>query len=177
MTARILGIDAGFVAMGLVLAEGRRILEARVLRTERGETKRAVRVADDDAERCQVLARGLWAALQEWRPAGAVVELPHAGAQGARANRSMGMATGIVVACLEVAKLPAEWVTPAHVKAAAGSKGASKADVEEAVRAAFDWCAAVVPKAASLREHVMDAAGALLAARQGTLLRALAMRA
>ncbi|MFS8536089.1 MAG: hypothetical protein FWJ65_13120, partial [Limnochordales bacterium] len=97
----VMGIDAGFQAMGVVIAQGRTILHAATCRTEPQARKRGVRVADDDAERCQQLARFLLNVIREWRPQGAVVELPHGGAQGARANRSMGMATGVVAAVLE----------------------------------------------------------------------------
>lgn len=169
----VLGIDAGFQACGIVVAQGRTILHAATWRTERQAKKRGIRVADDDAERCQVLARFLLRLIREWRPQGAVVELPHGGAQGARANRSMGMATGVVAAVLEAAGLPAEWVTPSDVKKAAGGRrDASKADVEQAVRRAFTW-QAEPPKTRAEAEHVFDAAGALLAAEHGTLLRAL----
>lgn len=171
----VMGIDAGLQGMGVVVAEGRTIIYAGTSRTQKSG-KRGLRVADDDADRCQQHARFLLGVIREWRPQGAVVELPHGGAQGARANRSMGMATGVVAAVLEAAGLPAEWVTPAEVKkAATGRKDASKADVEQAVRRAFAW-QAEPPRTKAEAEHVFDAAGALLAAEHGTLLRALRLK-
>jgi len=172
----VMGIDAGFQAMGVVIAQGRTILHAATCRTERQTKKRGVRVADDDAERCQTLARFLLDMVQTYRPAGAVVELPHGGAQGARANRSMGMATGVVAAVLEATGIPAEWVTPSDVKkAATGRRDGSKEAVAQAVRRAFTWQAAP-PSTKTEAEHVFDAAGALLAAEHGMLMRALAQR-
>lgn len=169
---RVLGIDAGFAATGLVVVEGRRVLEWDVIRTERTPAKRGVRVADDDAERCATLAQRLDQAIRSWAPAGAVVELPTGGAQGARANRAMGMATGIIVSVLELRAIPAEWVTPQMVKkAAAGRRDAAKEHVKEAVRRRFEW--ASWPAYAWQEEHVADAAAAILAAEGGTLLRAL----
>lgn len=182
--AKIFGIDAGFAKMGAVIVElsdvgdgdpaSRQILYAETCRTEPTPRKRGVRVADDDAERCQELARFLIDTVRTHQPAGAVVELPSGGAQGARANRAMGMATGVVVAVLEIAELPAEWVTPGDVKlAATGRRDGSKEAVQEAVREAFDWgdCWSTKPKWA--QEHVADAAAAVLAAEGGTLMRAL----
>ena len=169
----MIGIDAGFVATGWVVADGRRIIDAGVIRTERQARKTAVRVADDDAERCAILARELRGVLDEHAPAGAVVELPTGGAQGARAIRTMGMATAVVVAVLELSFLPAEWVTPQMVKkASAGHKGASKEDVAAGVLRAFEWPELKLPK--GQLEHVYDAAGCLLAAENGTLMRVLA---
>ncbi len=170
--------------MGVVIVElsdvgnvdpaSRRILHAESFRTKPSPKKRGIRVADDDAERCQELARFLIDTIRTCRPAGAVVELPSGGSQGARANRAMGMATGVVVAVLEMAELPAEWVTPGDVKkAATDRRDASKEAVQEAVREAFDWgdCWPTKPKWA--QEHVADAAAAVLAAEGGTLIRAL----
>lgn len=174
MTPLILGLDAGFAALGGVVISGDHVLYAGTCRTERTSRRRGLRVADDDADRAQQLARFLWAVIQEWRPAGVVVELPHGGAQGARANRAMGMATGIVAAVLEVAALPTEWVTPQEVKrAATGRKDASKADVEAAVRERFAWPDDFWRRSAAVREHACDAAAAVLAAQHGVLARTL----
>lgn len=168
--SRVLGIDAGFAAMGIVVVEGRRVLHYDTCRTQRTATKRGIRVADDDAERCATLATFLGDVIKEWQPAGAVVELPSGGAQGARANRSMGMATGVVVATLELLRVPTEWVTPHMVKmATAGRKDASKQAVQDAVRRRFEWTS--WPKHKWAQEHMADAAGAVLAAEGGTLMR------
>jgi Holliday junction resolvasome RuvABC endonuclease subunit len=190
MTARILGIDAGFVATGLVVVElgavaagsaaaSDRILAAVTVRTDAtGAKRRGLRVADSDAERCQVATRAILSLAREWDVAGVVAELPHGGAQGARANRAMGLATGVVAASVEALGLPAEWVTPAAAKkAATGRADASKADVQAAVERRFAWAAGTVGRYAWEREHVSDAAAAVLAAAGGTLVRALRPRA
>lgn len=172
-TPRVMAIDAGFAGMGVVVAEGRRIVHAATCRTERTAKKRGIRVADDDAERAQTLARFLLDIISEWGPAGVVVELPSGGAQGARANRAMGMSSGIVAAVLEAAGLPAEWVTPQAVKkAATGRKDGSKDAVAASVSRQFEWTTAL-PKVKADLEHIYDAAGALLAAQGGTLMRTL----
>lgn len=173
--SRILGIDAGFACLGLVVMAGEQVLHAEAVRTEPAQRKKALRVADDDAERCQFLARELARVIDTWKPAGAVVELPSGGAQGARSHRTMGMATAVVASVLEITGIAAEWVTPLGVKkAAAGRKDASKAEVATAVREWLDWSGVALPQAKIEREAIYDAAGALLAARQGTLFRVLA---
>lgn len=177
MAVRLLGIDAGFTAMGVVVAEDDRIIYAATCRTEKNAGgKKGVRVADDDAERAQQLGRFLLVTIGEWHPAGAVVELPSGGAQGARANRAMGMSTGIVTTALEATGLAAEWVTPAAVKlAAAGKRDASKGAVAGAVGKRFTWTCDL-PKTKAEQEHIFDAAGAILAAQDGTMIRALRAR-
>jgi len=174
MRPLVLGIDAGFQAMGLVVVDvqTREVVHALAVRTERTATKRGIRVADDDAERCKLLADSLAAVVRGWRPYGAVVELPNGGAQGARANRAMGMATGIVASVLYVLDMPTEWVTPSEVKkAATGRKDAAKEDVQRAVLRQFAWRDGVWPRHRWEQEHVADAAAAVLAAQGGTLLR------
>lgn len=171
---RLLAIDAGFAAMGIVVAEGPHVLYAETVRTERTAKRRRIRVADDDAERCMQLARRLLWVIRALGVAGAVVELPHGGAQGARAARAMGMATGAVAAVLESMSLPAEWMLPGEVKAAvAGRRDATKQDVAAAVKAKLDWSQVEVPQAQAEAEHIYDAAAALIAARDGPLARAL----
>jgi len=181
--ALVLGIDAGFQALGIVVVRlqprgdgvvgyERLVLHGEAVKTERTSKKRGIRVADDDAERCQQLAQALKRVIETWKPAGAVVELPHGGAQGARANRAMGMATGVVTSALSILDVPTEWVTPGDVKkAATGRKDGSKEAVQEAVQRMFRWHDGTWPKQAWAREHVADAAAAVLAAQGGTLMR------
>lgn len=184
MGALVLGIDAGFTATGLVLVELRResdvVVSAWVIRTVPTAKKRGVRVADDDAERCMALARS----IVEWVPAevrshgACVVELPSGGAQGARPNRAMGMATGMIAATVALQNWPTLWVTPDAVKrAATGRSKASKEEVAEAVGKRLEWVAAVAEsvrrRPAVEREHLFDAAGAFLAGRDDALIQAL----
>lgn len=179
----ILALDVGFVATGWsVFAPG--LVACGCIRTERSAKKRGIRVADDDAERCGVLARGLRELLRVGYPQvlGVVAELPTGGAQGARANRAMGMATGVVVATVEDCGVGAEWVAPDAVKqAATGRRNASK---DEMIRLALKrwpaigrWCpeGRVVCDAGTpawALEHIADACWAFEAARNGALVRA-----
>lgn len=184
---RVLGVDAGFVSTGLVIVEARPRGEPgrpRVIRAESPRTSgyarrvRGLRAADDDATRCQLLARAIGRMVAEaGEGAVAAVELPTAGARGGRANRCMGMATGVVTATLAVLGVPVVWIAPDETKMwAAGKRGAPKEAVQDAVLRALDW-SPVVPIArkdglADWRSHfnvldwenVADAAGAACAA-------------
>ena len=170
----ILGIDAGFTHMGVVVVDwpAKRIVYKDTMQTKKSAGKRGLRVADDDAERCQYLVRALLAVLRDWQPAGAVVELPSGGSQSARAHRAMGMSTAIVAAVLEMGGIPTEWVTPMAVKKeTTGHVHASKQDVQSAVSTLFTWPDVRTP--ATVFEHQADAAAAVWAARHGVLVRML----
>lgn len=174
MTVRLLGIDAGFAAMGVVVAEGERIIHSAVCHTERTAKKRGVRVADDDAERLQMLADFLRCAIQVWTPMGAVVELPGGAGKSSMAVKAMAMGHAAAVLTLHLLDFPAEWVTPQMVKkAATGSNNGAKGDVAKVVLSRFTWDQGALPRHKQDDEHIYDAAGALFAARQGTLVRAL----
>ena len=133
--------------------------------------KRGVRKADDDAERAALIARGLKQLVKDHAINGILAELPHGGAKGARALRTMGLATGVVVAVVELRELPCEWYDPQSVKLVAGKKNASKLDVERAVLKR--WPQAQLPSAKGQREHCADAIAVFMAAEEANLIRAL----
>jgi Holliday junction resolvasome RuvABC endonuclease subunit len=173
MSAPILTLDIGFRATGWAVLAGGVPADSGCIRTKDDSKKRGVRKADADALACAEIARELWRIIRACGIRGIVCELPNAGAQGARPNRCMGMATAIVASVAELAGLPAEWVTPADVKAVApGIRNPSKADVEAAVRSR--WPDLVLPEAAADREHIADALGAYMAAEHGQMVRTLA---
>ncbi len=177
----VVGIDAGYAATGMVAVrlhpDRLEVVAVEVVRTQPSGRKRGVRVADDDAERATALFVGVREFLRITEADGAVVELPTGGAQGARANRAMGMATAAVCAAVHAADVPVEWVTPRAVKVAAGGHAAaSKAQVANGARLLLDWRAVqgnALFEVVSVAEHVWDAAGAVLAAQGGTLIGAL----
>lgn len=180
----VVGIDAGFTATGLVAVklhpDRLAVVAVEVVRTQPSGRKRGVRVADDDAERATTLFDGVREFLGGAAAAGAVVELPTGGARGARANRTMGIATAAVCAAVRGADVPVEWVTPRAVKVAAGGRpAASKAEVAAGARLGLYWdevLAQMGDMPISVAEHVWDAAGAVLAAQGGTLIGALRRR-
>jgi len=167
----MLGIDIGFAATGWVAAEvigngEYRPIASGVIVTEKDNHRRGLRVADSDVERCQVILRELTRTFCDHRPKALAVELPTGGAQGARANRCMGMATAIAACIVDDWGLPCAWVTPQEVKkAVTGQRNASKQQMIGAIRSGYpelQW-----PKGKTHHEHVADAMGALLAARYG----------
>ncbi len=167
-----MGIDTGLVATGVVVIDCAApkpvIVRYATLRTERQAGKRGLRVADDDARRASELA--VWLRDQLVGVMGAVAELPTGGAQGARANRAMGMSSATVAATLALCGIPAEWTTPGDgKKAATGRRDGSKEDVQAAVYERFRW--PPLGRFGWEREHVADAAAAVLAAWDGTLVR------
>lgn len=167
----VLALDAGFTALGWAVLKAGRIVALGCIRTAKTTRKGRVRVADDDAERTQVLARELAGIIRTHSVQGLVAELPSAGAKGARAIGCMARAGAIVATVAELLTVPAEWLTPGDIKAVAGSKAASKADVEAAVLCR--WPDAPLPKVKAEREHVADALACYIAAENGTLVRML----
>ncbi|MBE7462882.1 MAG: hypothetical protein HS116_05230 [Planctomycetes bacterium] len=169
--SRILTLDAGFTSTGWAVLEGGGIVAAGCIRTERSAKKRGIRVADDDADRCATIARGLAGIVQNYAIRGIVCEAPSGGAKGARAIACMARAGAIVATVAELLALPCEWVTPQAVKRTAGTGAVSKADVEAVILRR--WQDAPLPRLKCEREHVTDALGAYLAAEHGQLVRML----
>lgn len=167
----IVGIDLSFRNTGLVVARpvhtalGYEIIDLCNVRTHKADKKKALFVAQDDVTECQKLYEGVSQAIASWNPTAAVVELPTAGAKGARANRCMGMATGMVAALAASTGLPFIWVQPDDSKIEmCGKRTASK---EEMIRQAKkNWPKAPWPTSDAQAEHVADAAAALLVARR-----------
>ena len=166
----LIGIDAGFQGMGYAVfsPHTKKFLEAGSFRTKKTAKKRKLRVADDDVDRCQFLVRSLNELFDKCPPIAVFVELPNAGAKGARANRAMGLATAIIVTMLESRKIPVSYLIPSDVrKALCGKVSAAK---EEAAQVVLDeypngpW-----PDVKAEREHAIDAAAALLASRNDPL--------
>jgi len=172
----LLGIDIGFAMTGWVLARPLgngelSLLEGGIIVTQKAHKKLGLRVAVDDVVRCQVLARGLTAVIGQTMPAGLVIEVPHGGAQGARANRCMGMATAVAACVTQEYEMHAEWVDPgASKQAMLGARKGTKDEMVAAVQKRWpefaDW-----PSTKLGREAVADAAAALWAVRHGNLYR------
>lgn len=165
----ILAVDAGFTATGYAVVRGGAVLTCGCIRTEPTKLKHAVRKADDDVERCQLIARQLKLLTQNYPVQGLLVELPTGGGQSARAVACMSKASAVMATFVELMGLPTEWITPTAVKLITGRKDASKEDVEKTVLAR--WPDVPLPKAKCEREHVTDALGVYIAAEHGTLAR------
>ena len=174
----VIAIDMGFAAVGIAcfhVAENGsgKLHGAHAFKTKKNAQRRkGLRVADDDAERCRELTQWLEGMVDylAGRPAGAIVELPSGGAQGARANRCMGMATGVVVTFLTMRGIPTEWITPQAVKKAA--TGRIYAKKEEMIARA--WQRFPLGNAMAWeKEHIADACWTFEAGKSTPLVQAL----
>lgn len=167
---RIIGVDLGFRSTGLVAAvpdhsdAGYSIDRFVCIKTEKAGKKKAIFVAQDDVQQCQNLFNGVMEFIRQFDPTALAVELPTAGAKGARANRGMGIATGMAASVAAITGLPVIWVYPEDSKKlVGGKKNASKDDMMDAIRNMWpqeDW-----PKTKNQFEHIADAAAALLVAK------------
>jgi len=187
----IAGIDIGFNHTGIVLARPDRsrptgwdILDNVCIHTVPSKSKKQRKldqsgVAAKDVFRSILLKKLVSKSLLCYNVDGVVVEVPTGGSKSARAGRCMGMATSIIACVVEefqsVAReehrvFLAHYIAPLETKHYAAEllcigKGAvSKDRVAECVTFCFKDQNVEWPKKKKDREHVIDAAGALLVA-------------
>lgn len=182
---KILTIDAGLAHTGVAMfgySEGKwQVVESRLLTTEKMANKRAVRVADDTADRIQLVFRELRDMVERHSNDGKVIglaaELPSGGGKSASAIKAMAIATAIPSCLAEAIRLPSEWVTPTEVKKAmTGSATASKDDMMSMAlkkygNAPFQHFIKKDGTPLNKFEHVADAVGVFEAIRNGNLAR------
>jgi len=180
---KILAIDIGFASTGMAVLcvhqDGRAELhDARCLHTKPEHKKRGIYVSHDDTRRGREITRGIWEYLMLNDCKGIVVELPSGGAQGAKANRAMGIATGVMAALPTIIKMPVEYITPAESrKAAIGACTAPAGqNIKELVIDAMakKYGAALKQLPVKDREHIADALATFEAARERQLVQVLA---
>lgn len=170
----LVGVDLSFRNTGLVLAKpehsdrGYDVVDCKNVRTEKASKKKALYVAQDDVLQAQLLYDGIRDFIEAHKPTAVVVELPTAGAKGARSNRCMGMATGVIAGIAKETDLPFIWILPEDSKVAlAGKKNASKKEMIKAAKELwpkFGW-----PGSETNDEHIADACAALLVARNSDI--------
>jgi len=166
----ILCLDPGFAATGYLVVGRNDFLQAHgVVKTEKSNRKLKIRAAEDDARRSAELARQLADLIVRHHCRGIVTELPHGGAQSARAMAHMARCAAIVVTVAELIALPIEYYAPEEVKRAlTGRKRASK---EEMIVAAAQHLPVLSELPKSKAEHIADAVGVWQAAKHGNLFR------
>jgi Holliday junction resolvasome RuvABC endonuclease subunit len=165
----LLALDVGFRNMGWVVISRGKILKCGVLTTEKTKRK-GLRVSDDNAYRCAILAVGIANLLHDNNIDGVVAEAPHGGARNARAMAAMAMSTAIVASVCALRRMPIEWSTPSEGKVAlTGKKTASKEEMMEAARKLFPK--APFPKVEGKFEHIADAVGSYKALENANLSR------
>ena len=182
---RILALDVAFSNTGWAILEYSdnewKCLDAYVITTKPEHKKKKLRVADDDVRRSTELFATLSAIMVQANIKGVVAELPTGGAQGARPNRAMGMATSVAACLVEQFKVPAEYINPNDSKkTVTGNKNASKKQVQDAIIKKYPTCT----KSFKLKrgsqteyenkfEHAADALAAFECAKEGVLVRLL----
>jgi Holliday junction resolvasome RuvABC endonuclease subunit len=160
--------------LGLVVARvkpnGESIEYAAVISSEVSEDASTVMLSD--VERVQASVRGLDETWEEYPPAFIAAEMPSAGARGARANRTMGIAHGTIVAWAATNSIELLCYLPSQCKKAVlGSKmprkGVTKEQVEAGVVKIYGKKAFAPYEAVygAKMEHIYDAASAVVAAR------------
>jgi len=140
--------------------------------TKPSSKKRGIYKAHGDLSNCAELVRGLNRFVSETGNVQLIVaEIPHAGAQGARANRLMGIATGIVATWVAMREYAVMWIMPEESKKLfCGKRNAGKLDIQAKVRfkhPGVDW-----PEREAEFEHQADAVAAVYAAGSDSMWRA-----
>jgi Holliday junction resolvasome RuvABC endonuclease subunit len=120
----VLGVDIGFVKTGLAVVRlGMTSAqdEALHVNTIKSDTHVPKTVKDKmyvvhlDVQCCYLLDAQFAQFLAEWKPNALVAEFPSGGAQGARANRCMGLATGLFACSFLRYGAPCALFTPQEV--------------------------------------------------------------
>lgn len=176
---RVLGIDPGFAATGWVIARDGfadmnplPVAEAAgVIRTEPDKRNRLY-VTVDDVRRWERVLFDLCAVAEQHGVVAICAEMP-GGSKSSRAATALAYArTAVAAARARLGGIPIAWATPAQVKQAGGGKpNASKADVIDGTFRLWPALADWVPNRQD-REHVADAAGAILATWDSEVIRA-----
>lgn len=164
----VLGIDPGFASIGFalveILPEGERVVEVRVVHTDKSDKKRKVRASDDNLRRAQEIYRcfdeilhvGVRAICAE------SMSFPRHATNAAK----VAMCWGVLASQAAAKGLPVLQASPQEIKKTlTGVRSASKEAVQEALRARYprqlDTFHAKSRKGDL--EHGYDAVGAVVA--------------
>lgn len=174
----MLGLDLGFAHTGMVLARvttdllGYEILETKATHTGEyifSKLKKhggELGMTEANIERAGHLYLGLKDFIAGRKISMLVAEVPGGGAQSAAAARGMALANGVLGVVVKMMEgCPFVPIDQAQTKKMlTGAKDASKKSVENVIRGYFPdyaW-----PKLKKDAEHVFDAAGAMIVAKQ-----------
>ena len=119
----VMALDIGFAHTGIAVFDVSKtpalIVHLSCVRPKKDTKKKHLLVADSDIDRVQRMVRGIVDVVRQFDIGKMVVEMPSGGAQGARANRAMGIATGMIVSLKECLGLAAEYYSPNDTREAA----------------------------------------------------------
>ena len=164
----LLSLDIGFRFTGWSVFNKNMIIAYGCITTKKSKLKSA-RTADDDARCCAEIANQLTVIIKEYKVKAVIGEMPHGGAQSARPNRTMALASGVTSAVAAVLNLPVSWTTPLQVKlAATGRNKADKEDVIKGIKEKFKYFKFEYSDETEF-EHIADSIGAYLALKSDNL--------
>jgi len=167
----IVGIDLALVNTGIVTLVTNRdgefvCVATELIKTAKASKKQNLYAAVDDVQRAARLYNGIMAELRASRPALVVVELP-SGSQSAVSAQCNGLAKGVIASIREaLPEVPFVWLHENQIKQAlAGKHKTSKDEIAAAVLERLPDMQEYLDKIAKTkREHLTDAAAAVLAA-------------
>ena len=178
----ILSVDPGFSSVGWALGSintggGIDYLGGGVIRTKKSSAK--VLVCDDNAVRAREIVAGIMGVFETIgaHPSKlkAIVSEAQSWPRNASVSAKVGMCWGIMCTFSQVCEIPLVQVSPQNLKKSlTGRKSASKQDVAEAVADVWPKIQAdanMYP--ATQREHIYDAAAALIASKQSPAINAM----
>jgi len=196
----VLAIDVGFAASGMAVFDISKspaeLLHVACSRPKK-DTKKHHYVADSDVDRVRRMTSDIKHVVDTYNICLFIVELPSGGAQGARANRCMGIATGMIATLVEMYGIGVDWRTPGETRKAGLGEGGmfllenvkrKKGDVKtkkeksdnkknikdrvmENMERMYPELSSVTVKAD--KEHIADAVATYESAKDGNLIRAL----
>ena len=175
----IVGIDLALVTTGVTTIMrkqdgGLLAVAATLVSTKKADKKENLYAAVDDIQRAALLYKGIMAELELSRPVLVAVEVP-SGSQRARTAKTNGIATGVIASIREaLPEVPFLWLHENQVKQALlGRHKASKDEIAAAVLERIPDLQEFLDEVArTKREHLTDAAAAVLAAEGSSLWRA-----
>lgn len=174
----VICLDAGFVNLGWVVAEVTKRSEPKILDcgvssapnlSPKERKRRGLAVAHQNIARMETQVEHLVKLDKLYNPAAYFIEVPHGGAKGAIAIRSMAYATALLVASLKtlsltVAERIVVYMLPSEIKdLVGGSTTASKEILASKVRTFWpdtDW-----NSAGAKSDNMTDAGAVCLAMR------------
>jgi len=171
----IICLDAGFVNLGWVVAEVSKRSEPKIVDcgvsvaknlSPKERRRRGLTVAHQNIARIEVQVEHLLRLHKKYKPRAYFIEVPHGGAKGAIAIRSMAYASALLVATLKVIAddIPVIYMLPSEVKdLVGGTTNSSKEALASAIRTFWpdvDWSAA-----GAKSDNITDAGAVCLAMR------------
>lgn len=134
MNNRTLALDVGFANTGWMVLQNHKPIAVGVIQTNTFKDKTPVAI--EYSLRSQEIACSLKDIILKYDITEIVGELPHGGAQSARAASMMAMSNAVVSATGKLLDIPMEWTTPREVKLALS--GNAKATKDEQMEACLD---------------------------------------